>query len=142
MQKTPVIFGIDIEPDKRVLSRRPEPLLGFEKLLTLMPSLRDQLATIVDGPVNLTWYLRMDPQIVDAYGASTGLAEMYGRELAELQSAGDEIGLHIHCWRWKGQWIEDNADTGWLEHCADVALAGYREAFGRPCRRTTTATGS
>ena len=134
MERIPIILGVHVEPDRRVVTRRgSEPLLGFEKLLTLMPPLRDQLASIVGGPVNLTWYQRMDPQIVEAYGSSTALVEMYGRELAELQSSGDEIGLHIHCWRWKGQWIEDNADAGWLEHCADVSLRGYLEAFGRAC---------
>jgi len=134
VERIPIILGVDVEPDRRIVSRRrPEPLLGLEKLFTLMPPLRDQIASIVGGPVNLTWYLRMDPQIVDVYGSSTALVEMYGREFAELQAAGDEIGLHIHCWRWKGQWIEDNADVDWLEHCADVSLRGYLEAFGQPC---------
>ena len=112
MQRFPVVVAIDVEPDRRVVTRRPEPLLGFEKLLTLVSGLRDQLASVVDAPISFTWLLRMDPQIVEAYGSSTALVEMYGRELAELESAGDEIGLHIHCWRWKGQWIEDNADIG------------------------------
>ncbi len=134
MERIPIILGIDVEPDRRVFARRPEPALGLEKLVTLMPNLRDQIALIVDAPVSLTWYHRMDPQIVEAYGSSTGLVEMYERDISQFESAGDEMGLHIHCWRWKGQWIEDNADIDWLEHCADVALDGYREAFGRSCR--------
>jgi glycosyltransferase involved in cell wall biosynthesis len=135
--RIPVILAVDIEPDRRVVTRRPEPLLGFEKLLTLMAPLRDQLAAVVGAPVNLTWLLRMDPQIVEAYGSSTALAEMYGRELTELETAGDEIGLHIHCWRWQGHWIEDSADIGWLEHCTDVALRGYVDAFDRQCRASS-----
>jgi glycosyltransferase involved in cell wall biosynthesis len=134
MERIPVIMCIDVEPDRRVIARhRPDPLLGFEKLLTLVPDLRDRLADIVGGPVHFTWFMRMDPQIADAYGSATALAETYERELAELQRAGDEIGLHPHNWRWRGQWIGDHADAGWVEHCVDVALRSYREAFDRPC---------
>ncbi|HEY6318860.1 MAG TPA: hypothetical protein VI462_13370 [Acidimicrobiia bacterium] len=124
---------IDIEPDRRMISRHSaDPLLGFEKLMTLLPGLRDRIAAVMGAAPSLTWLLRMDPQIADGYGSPTALADRYEREIAELMACGDELGVHPHAWRWKGFWVNDHADWAWVNHTADVALDAFAQVYGRP----------
>jgi glycosyltransferase involved in cell wall biosynthesis len=133
MASLPIVLCIDIEPDRRMLSRRgAEPLLGFEKLMTLLPGLRDRIAAATGVAPLFTWFLRMDPQIADVYGSPTALAEHYERELAELMAAGDEMAVHAHAWRWTGYWVNDHADWAWVNHSADIALDAFAQAYGSP----------
>lgn len=135
MNTIPVVLVFDIEPDPRVPpDRRPEPCLGFEKLVGMVPAMRHRLSSVAGAPATFTWCLRIDPQVGLVYGSPTWLAEHYERELAEFRAAGDEFGLHPHSWRWQGRWVSDEADPEWVGHCIDVGLEGYRHAFGQPCR--------
>jgi glycosyltransferase involved in cell wall biosynthesis len=133
MASLPIVLCIDIEPDRRMVSRGGvEPLLGFEKLMTLLPGLRDRVAAVTGVAPLFTWFLRMDPQIADAYGSPIALADHYERELVELMAAGDEVAVHPHAWRWKGYWVNDHADWAWVNHSADVALDAFAQVYGRP----------
>lgn len=134
MDTIPVVLCFDIEPDRRALvGRAPEPSLGFEKLVGLVPALRDRLSSLSGAPAAFTWCLRIDPQIALVYGSPTWLAEHYEPELATLRAAGDEFGLHPHSWRWKGRWVSDEADADWVAECVAVGLDGYSDAFGQLC---------
>lgn len=135
MDTIPVALIFDIEPDPRVpLGRGPAPCLGFEKLVGMIPALREQLSSASGAPATFTWTLRIDPQTGVLYGSPTWLAERYARELTEFRAAGDDLGLHPHSWRWEGRWISDDADAEWVAHCIAVGLDGFRQAFGDPCR--------
>jgi hypothetical protein len=62
MASLPIVLCIDIEPDRRMVARRrAEPLLGLEKLMTLLPGLRDRVAALTGVAPSFTWVLRMDP---------------------------------------------------------------------------------
>jgi glycosyltransferase involved in cell wall biosynthesis len=131
----PVVLCFDVEPDARALRGRvPEPLAGFERLAPLVPALRDRLAAGAGSPAALTWCVRIDPQIAEAFGSATWLVTKYEREFAEFRSSGDEFGIHPHSWRWQGRWVSDEADPEWVAHCIAVGLDGYLDAFGQPCR--------
>lgn len=134
MDTIPVVLCFDIEPDRRALvGQAPEPSLGFEQLVGLVPALRDRLSSLSGAPAAFTWCLRIDPQIALVYGSPTWLAEHYEPELATLRAAGDEFGLHPHSWRWKGRWVSDEADADWVAECVAVGLDGYSDAFGQLC---------
>ncbi|MGH9187543.1 MAG: hypothetical protein ACRD0U_17295, partial [Acidimicrobiales bacterium] len=131
----PVVLCIDVEPDARVPDgRRPAALDGFDALLKGIGPLRELVAAESGQPARFTWCLRMDPQIAECYGSAAALAHRYEHEFADLVAAGDEIGLHPHCGRWvDGAWVADHADSGWVQHCAGLALRSYDETFGHPC---------
>jgi glycosyltransferase involved in cell wall biosynthesis len=130
----PVTLLFDIEPDSRALrGRKPEPRMGFEKLVELVPALRDRLESASGWPAAFTWCPRIDPQIAEIYGSATWLVARYERELNAFRASGDEFGVHPHSWRWEGRWVSDEADPEWVAHCVAVGLDGYREAFGQPC---------
>ena len=77
-----------------------------------------------------------------AGGADMGLAHVGRGEIPRtssraLEAAGDEIALHTHTWRIdeeRQEWIADFADQAWAEHCLEMGLAAFKEAFGRPPR--------
>jgi len=131
-----VVVCFDVEPDARVLdAREPSPWRGFERLAEQVSALRDRLSALTGAPVAFTWTMRMDPQIGDIWGTPDWVARAYGQELARLEAAGDEFGLHTHLWRSDGgpaDWIED-LDPAWTRHCVATAVDAFEAAFGRPC---------
>ncbi len=133
MDGIPAIFCIDAEPDPREV-RQPEPWLGFEAIVPLASQIRDRLSESSGSDAHLAWLVRMDLGIGAVYGSSGWGLEAHEREIAALVGAGDEIGVHPHGWRRDdGGWFIEAADEAWLAECANVALASYREAFGKPC---------
>ena len=95
----PVILCFDVEPDDIEVATDAPPWVGFERLLELAPRWREQLAGATGRPVRFDWFLRMDPQIAEAYGSSSWVVDRYGRDIEGLRAAGDLIGLHPHMLR-------------------------------------------
>lgn len=137
-RKIPVIACIDVEPDEREIdSAVAKDWQGFEALARVLMALRKQLEHATGAPARFSWFLRIDPQIEHTYGLSWWVFKRYRDLLAEFESAGDEIGLHVHAWRWNtnaGRWVIDHQDREWIAHCVRMSLDGYQAAFGRPCR--------
>jgi hypothetical protein len=132
----PVVVCLDVEPDLRVLERGVAGRwAGFEELLPRVDSLRGRVADLTRAPASFSWFLRMDPQVADTFGSPGWAVEHYATTLAELESHGDELGVHTHTWRWDGgadTYVRDH-DPAWEEHCVDVSLRTFETAFGRPC---------
>jgi hypothetical protein len=134
----PILLCIDVEPDER--SPGPDDRAewaGFEETCRLLNRFRWRLAAAAGRPVNFGWFFRMDPQIAHVYGAASWPALRYRRLIDELGAAGDELGLHVHPWRWEAgsrRWIEDFADQAWVEHCVRSAFEAFAESMGTPCR--------
>ena len=119
MPSLPLVFCIDLEPDRRITERgaRERPS-GADLFFPLVPRLRDHLAALSGGDAHLTWCLRMDPQIHNTYGSADWLATVFEGELDEQLCAGDELGLHPHSWPWRdGGWVSDQADEASRTHC-------------------------
>ncbi len=134
----PIVLAIDVEPDQRVCDRsRPKPWSGFERCLGELEAVRDMLHRATGAPVRFSWFLRMDPQIETVYGTCSYVVERYGGALARLAAAGDELGLHVHGWRWSDElctFVSDMGDREWVAHCVRVAFAAFEAAFARRCR--------
>ena len=130
----PCVLCIDVEPDERApRAAHGAPPLGFERLVNLEPALRARMALgSVDDP-RVTWTLRLDPQIAILYGSPDWLATTYYAEFERFAATGDELGLHVHCWRRDDQWVVDHGDADWVAHCANVGLDGFHGVFGHPC---------
>jgi hypothetical protein len=132
----PLVMCIDVEPDLRVFEEgQASPWTGFEQAVESASNLRTVLRELTGGPVAFTWFLRMDPQIEEAYGSAAWAAETYRDVIDELVAQGDEIGLHVHLFRWmpeRSEWVGDHGDPAWAEHCMETGLAAYESAFGRP----------
>jgi len=137
MRKIPVIICIDVEPDEREIeSTTVKNWEGFEGVLKFLGGLRGRLEKATEAPVSFSWFMRMDPQIEHTYGLPWWVAKRYREAIAQLERAGDEIGLHVHAWRWdndSNRWIIDHGDQKWIDHCLRMSFAAYQTAFGRPC---------
>jgi hypothetical protein len=135
--KIPVILAVDVEPDP-FLTRRdaPEPWLGYEAIHPYLARLRERFEHATGSPVHYSWFLRMDPQVAETYGSPTWAVERYEKLVAESLGRGDELGIHVHGYRWieaKGAWLEDLGSQAWMDHCLEMATDAHRRAFGRPC---------
>jgi hypothetical protein len=137
MRKIPIIFCIDVEPDERetdvVISKDWK---GFEEGFKFFTQLRPQLEKATAAPVNFCWFFRMDPQIELTYGQPAWVVERYGEAIKRLEQSGDEVGLHVHAWRWNeeaSRWVIDHGNQKWIDYCLQVSFGAYQKAFGRPC---------
>ena len=137
MMKIPVIMCIDVEPDTREIDPRDRSdWTGFVRAYQFFKQLRPKLESATRAPVRFSWFLRMDPQIEHTYGSPSWVVARYPEIFRELNSAGDELGLHTHAWRWddpSGRWVVDHANQEWIEHCVRGSFLAFREAIGRPC---------
>jgi hypothetical protein len=79
--------------------------------------------------------VRADEQIAETYGSAGWAFERYGSAFADLLAARDEVGLHVHAYRWDGTvmgWIEDYGNQGWVERCVRTGSRAFAEHFARP----------
>ena len=102
IRRVPVLLSFDVEPDEIEVGVDAPPWLGFERLLERVKPLRDDLAVATGRPVRFDWFLRMDPQIAEAYGSAAWVVDRFGADLARLRSEGDLVGLHPHALRPSG----------------------------------------
>ena len=134
----PISVMVDVEPDDPAPSgREPRPWLGFEAWVERVKPLREDLERLTGRSVHFSWFLRMDPQVTLLHGDPAWAADAYGPQLDALRSAGDEIALHPHAWRWQdppGRWLHDLGDAGWVETSVATSFEAYERAFGVQCR--------
>ena len=134
---TPAIICIDVEPDgKNIDPHHPAPWKGFEGLQDPIERFRAEIPTHGGRP-RFAWFVRMDPQVEQVYGSPHWAGEKYAHYFRHLFDSGDEVGLHIHPWRWlspESGWMQDFQDQTWVSHCVDSSVEAFRNAFGHSCK--------
>lgn len=137
MRDIPVMICIDVEPREREIdSTLAKNWEGVEETFEFFSNLRPRLEVATGASVNFSWFFRMDPQIKHTYGLSSWVIDRYGDAIKQLELAGDELGLHIHAFRWDGglhKWITDHGNQEWINHCLHTSFEAYQSAFGYPC---------
>lgn len=132
---TPVLIDTHTEPDKTFIDRsRALPWLGFEQAIEFFEQVRPEIARQTDHEVHVNWHLRADPQIADVYGNAGWAFDHYAEPLRHFEQAGDNIGIHVHPYRWASEcqdWVEDYANLEWVNHCVQVAADAYEQAYQR-----------
>jgi hypothetical protein len=134
----PTFLCIDVEPEARAIptGERP-PWHGFDVLAEHLDALRPRLADRAGRAVTYGWFARVDPQIETCYGDAAYAFRRHADRFSELRAHGDVLGVHPHSFRidpHTGRWRSDYADEDWIEHCQEVAFAGFRDATGEQCR--------
>jgi hypothetical protein len=136
-QRIPILIIIDCEPDQRLPQpQSTERWVGFENLFDFLSEQRQRMAERTGRAARLSWFWRMDPQIEVVHGAASWGVETYRSQIAAAERHGDEIGLHIHGWRWDaaaGQWIADHGNDAWMEHCIRSSFSEFERSFNRRC---------
>ena len=136
-RQIPVILCIDIEPDAQVVARDLRaPWRGYELVHDFLTRLRPQLAAATGSPAHFSWFLRMDPQVEEVYGAADWAVSHYAEHLEDARAEGDELGLHPHTFRWDEGgpgWIIDCEDQAWVDHCIRTSFAAYEQSVGQRC---------
>lgn len=134
--RIPVLVLIDVEPDGFFIDRTERvPWSGFERSVEVMTEVRDVLSRRTGREAHFTWLVRADQQVADTYGSPGWAFAHYRRAFEKLHAAGDEIGVHVHAYRWEsraGNWVEDYGDQGWIEHCVRSGVGAFASHFGQP----------
>ena len=74
----PVILGLDVEPDAYQVPRSgAPPWFGFVAVHRWLEEQRDRLEAVTGRSPRFSWFVRMDPQVEEAYGASTYAVEAH-----------------------------------------------------------------
>ena len=137
MSRVPIFLCVDLEPvERQVRDSSGDSWHGVDAIVEWLGAFRPRLAEASGEDVRLLWFLRCDPQIEVAFGASNALMLRSSSMLDRLLEGGDAIGLHTHPWRWDEEdasWIADYADPAWIEHCVETSFEAFRGHFGRPC---------
>ena len=136
--RIPVMLCIDIEPDEfSVEPHTCKPWHGYELTHAYFRDWRAALQQVSGRDVHFNWFIRMDPQVELAHGNAAWCAERYASFLTECIEAGDELGIHVHTYRWceaAGGWLDDHGQQDWVSECLQTAVDGYRRCFGKPAR--------
>lgn len=136
--KIPVILCIDVEPDEFYVDKRnPKPWAGFEFSHDYLKDFRSRLEERTGSAVHFSWVLRMDPQVAIAYGSAAWGADRYSAFLDAYRSMGDELGIHVHTYRWsdsRDAWLDDCGNPEWVTECLETSVASFKATFGVPSR--------
>lgn len=130
--RIPIVLCVDVEPDAR------EPGLeetwdGVEMTLARAKATRERLRRATGSPAQINWFVRADPQVAHVAGDPAWIYRNYAEQFAGLAGAGDEVGLHVHAWRWlDDRWVADHADRAWVSRCVALGLRSHAEATGGP----------
>jgi hypothetical protein len=132
----PVVLLIDVEPDDFFIDRDEKvPWTGFERALEIMADLRPRLAHKTGHDAHFTWLVRADAQVAETYHSSAWAFEYYRQALESLLAAHDEVGLHVHAYRWdtkRKRWIDDYGNQEWVNHCVHLGVHAFERVFRCP----------
>ena len=130
----PVMLGFDIEPDRRTVDLTDPSWHAAIRLFEKFAALRQELSEAApDVAMPVTWFPRADPQVEKANGSIDWALRRFEPEWTAAMAAGDEIGIHMHPWRWDdatGNWIQDHGDDDWVLTCLRASLDAFRNVFG------------
>ncbi len=132
--QVPVLVLIDVEPNGFFIGAGKVPWSGFERALDIMAEVRRTLSQQTRHRVQFTWLVRADAQIAETYGSPAWALEHYRDAFAGLLDAGDEVGLHVHAYRWDEEgtrWIEDYGNQEWVNHCIHLGVGAFERHFKR-----------
>jgi hypothetical protein len=136
--RIPTLICVDVEPTDRAPELdRQHDWNGFEEMVEQVQVIRPDLEDATGSPAHFSWFLRIDPQITFIHGSPGWVVPRYLPLLTALSSAGDEIGLHIHPWRWDGragEWVADFADVEAGREAVRCGFNAFHDELGFACR--------
>jgi hypothetical protein len=134
-QQVPVLLLIDIEPDGFFIDRNDKaPWSGFERAMEIFADIRHRFAQKTGHSAHFTWLVRADPQVAETYHSPAWAFEYYREAFKELLAAYDEVGLHVHPYRWDAAgncWIDDYGNQEWVNYCIHMGVSTFEKLFQR-----------
>ncbi|MEL6538161.1 MAG: hypothetical protein AAFQ98_22270, partial [Bacteroidota bacterium] len=108
------------------------PWTGFDEGFATVERLRNEV--IIKEEMKFVWLFRADPQIEFIYGDVSWGLKRYAKEIEQLMKRGDEVGIHVHPYKWledQKRWIQDFSDEDWICHCVSQAFHSFQDQFQR-----------
>jgi hypothetical protein len=129
------MIAIHVEPTHRIVRGGQQDWDGVSELVSVLTERRARMEDASGHAVRFNWCLRADPQIQIAYGRADWGFDRYADEIAQMQAAGDTVGLHVHTWRpvrrfFRDGWVADFEDAEWIAHCLSMGIETFRARMG------------
>ena len=131
----PVMMGVDVEPDARLVDLSDPSWSTASAFFAKIAELRSRVRDVSGQPLRMTWFPRADPQVEIANGSAEWALRHFEADWEDAKRQGDEVGLHMHPWRWDAQagaWCQDHGDEAWVLQCVRSSISAYRKVFGKP----------
>jgi hypothetical protein len=126
----PIVVQVSSEPDT-VTGGAGAPWRGFEACIEKLVPVRRAFAESWGTPIVLSWMMRADLHIEEAWGDAGWGFRNYSAELQAVVDEGDFVGLHAHPIREHLQ-VEDYRDTQWTLDTLGAGIDAYDAHFGHP----------
>lgn len=99
-----VCFTIDTDPDEVTAKEMNRRTLVWRGLASI-PRLLDEMdgLSAAWGALPITWFVRADGQIREAFGSALHLLDEFEQLWAQTRASGHELGWHPHLYRTPGQ---------------------------------------
>jgi hypothetical protein len=124
----PVYITFHAEPNEFYLELdQPNPWTGLENALHFIGQLRERKSISED--IKFLWLIRADFQIEVVYGDAAWGLKKYTKEMKQMESLGDEFGIHVHPYRLddsKEGWVQDFSDEQWISECVTMAFDSFQ----------------
>lgn len=132
--KLPIHLCVDVEPNDREVAGDPAAdWSATEPCINLLEEFRARAQASSGRAVHINWFLRLDPQVREAYGRADYAFERYRSSWGRAQAAGDGLGVHVHAWRMcDSQWVSDHGNADWVAHCVRESLDAFAQCTGHP----------
>jgi len=137
-----VIIGADCDPDRpkrrQVNLRKDHITYEWQGIREGIPKIKEgllQIQAFLDNPLKLTWCVRSDSQMKEIYGSASWCLKEFSSFWKELEKGGDEIGWHLHLWRWDRChkiWYQEVQDEEWIKGCILEGFRAFKEEWGKP----------
>jgi hypothetical protein len=133
MTVTPVLVLIDVEPDGFFVTKNV-PWSGFERAVEVMADIRRVLSRKTGRDTHFIWLVRADEQIAETYRSAGWAFKHYRNVFEALLATRDEVGLHVHAYRWEAparRWVEDYGNQEWIDRCVRTGFRAFEQHFTR-----------
>jgi hypothetical protein len=135
VKQLPILINVDVEPDDREVAGDPESdWSATAPCVREMERFRETVQQSTGRPVHFNWYLRVDPQIAEAYGRADYPCVRFERVWERCRRAGDSFGVHVHAWRATSGngWLVDHGNREWVRRCIRQSFDAFARSFGHP----------
>ena len=126
----PIVVQVSCEPDV-VVGGPGEPWRGVEASMEMLAAARRNVAESFGSPIVLSWMLRADLHIEEAWGDTAWGLRTYAAQIQTLIDDGDFVGLHAHPIR-ERLGVEDYLDEQWTVETLGAGIDAFDAHFGHP----------
>ena len=139
MKNLLALFCVDVEPDRPFFGGKRYDYFGHQKWegarkrIPEFLTFKQDLEKSLNCSIHFTWFFRADSQIAEMYNHNTCYSKWYKEIVDTLLQEGEEVGWHVHTWRWskeRNSWYQEINDDEWIKSCYKNGFSDFKDILG------------